>query len=80
MQIKNEKSSANDVRNGANGTWDVGGPSHGYCGLHDMAYKLTQGDETCPHCDAWQVQDLAWRDAEDVHSTSGDDMGDSDEE
>lgn len=63
------------------GTLDVGGSSmNGYCWLHDANYQIVQGDETCPRCDKWQAQDLTWRDAEDANYTSGDDMGDTDEE
>ena len=80
MHISERKSSDEGVRNGAKWTLDVGGPSRGYCWLHDTAYRVAQGDETCPRCDRWQAQDLAWRDAEDTNYTSGDDMGDFDEE
>ncbi len=80
MQIKQEKSSQGVTRLGSNQTLSEGGPSFGYCWLHDANYRLVQGDETCPRCDKWQAQDLAWRDEEDAHYTSGDDTGDTDEE
>ncbi len=57
------------------GTQDRGG----YCWLHDKAYLVVQGDEVCPRCENNYLQDLAWRDAEDVNYHDGD-MGDSDEE
>ncbi len=80
MQIKNEMSRADAVRNGGNKTLSEGGIGFGFCWLHDTSYRLLQGDETCPRCDKCQAQDLAWRDEEDAHYTSGDNTGDSDEE
>ncbi len=75
MQIKQEKSSTDALRNRGNRTLDVGG----YCWLHDARYRVMQGDETCPRCDKWQAQDLGWRDEEDAHFSNGDDLGDFDE-
>ena len=80
MRISNGKSSGGVMQNGGKSPIDVGGLSRGYCGFHDTSYRLAQGDETCPRCDKWQAQDLAWGDQEDAHYHSGDDMGDSDEE
>lgn len=76
MQMESRMSSEIVIRNRVNWTLDVGG----YCWSHDAHYHLAQGDEVCPRCEKWQAQDLARRDEEDVHYTSGDDMGDSDEE
>lgn len=80
MHIKNEMSSETVLRLGVKETLSEGGPSFGYCWLHGADYRIVQGDEVCPRCEKWQAQDLAWRDEEDAHYTSGDDMGNSDEE
>lgn len=56
------------VRNGVIAKRDVGVPDRGYCGLHDIEYVLTQGDEVCPDCDRHQNQSISWREEEPTDS------------
>ncbi len=68
MQIKNEMSSADGVRNGAILKRDVGVPSaippHGYCFTHDTTYVLAQGDEICPDCERFHTGVIVERESE----------------
>lgn len=70
MQIKNGLSSGLVIRNGPKAERYVGVLAEGYCGLHDLAYPLAQGDEICPECDYYQREVIGWREEAEADSSN----------
>ena len=40
---------------------------NGYCGLHDLSYKLVYEDDVCPSCLRNRIQDLKWRNEDNIN-------------